>query len=83
MSKILKKRVVLKRSFARLGEYDTFSFTDGKHEDINIVKTMAHEGWSMDLLINDIAVLKLEKDVGFTGTKITEKKFSLDLCEQC
>lgn len=63
------------RSFARLGEYNTQTFTDGKHEDIDIVRQIPHEKWNRALLINDIAVLELARDVTFNGTKTTEKIF--------
>lgn len=63
------------RTFARLGEYDTSSFTDGKHEDIDIEKRIPHENWSLDLLKNDIAVLKLVRDVTFNGNKISNEIF--------
>lgn len=50
-----------------MGEYDTHSFTDGKHEDIDIVRQTPHEKWNRKLLINDIAILELARDVEFSG----------------
>lgn len=62
-------------TFARLGEYDTRSFSDGKHEDINIAQKITHEKWNLNLMINDIAILKLEKDTPFNGKRITNEIF--------
>lgn len=64
------------RTFARLGEYDTSTLTDGKHEDINIAQKIVHEEWSLGLLINDIAILGLVRDVTFNGTNISNEIFN-------
>lgn len=55
------------RNFARLGEHNTNTFTDGKHEDINIDRRIQHKQWNRNLLINDIALLQLVRDVTFNG----------------
>lgn len=41
---------------------------DGPHEDVGIARFQKHEKWDSKLLINDIAILHLERDVEFNGT---------------
>lgn len=48
-----------------MGEHDTRTDKDTKHEDIKITKTKSHDDY--DGLTNDIAMLYLEKDVTFKG----------------
>lgn len=55
------------RSVIRLGEHDRRTTDDGQHQDIGIVRAAAHEDYSSRYMINDIAVLFLERDVEFTG----------------
>lgn len=50
----------------RLGEHDTRTTTDGKHQDIRVIKDEPHEEFSRQFKINDIAIVYLE-DVTFNG----------------
>lgn len=54
------------RRFVRLGEYDLSTTNDGQHEDIGIVNFEMAE-LDEAHIINDIAVLYLERHVEFTG----------------
>lgn len=61
--------------FARLAEHDVRTETDGQHVDIRIASWAQHEGWNPELLINDIAMIKLAQDIIFNGKLVF---FSLD-----
>lgn len=58
----------MNRWFARLGEHDVRTTRDGEHEDILITEKKPHPQWNEDLVINDVAVIKLQHDVTFSGT---------------
>lgn len=58
----------MNRWFARLGEHDVRTTRDGEHEDILITEKKRHPQWDKDLVVNDIAVVKLQHDVTFSGT---------------
>lgn len=52
----------------RLGEFtEHYLGEHGKHEDIDIVRSIQHENWDKKLLINDIAIVHLKRDVEFGG----------------
>lgn len=55
------------RNFVRLGEFDIDTILDGRHVDVGIARIQQHEKWNGDLMINDIAVVLLERDVDFNG----------------
>ena len=51
----------------RLGEHDITTTLDGaQHVDVAIEKIIQHPGWNPDTLDNDIAVVKLNKNVSLT-----------------
>lgn len=50
-----------------MGEFDVSTLEDGDHEDVGIARIQQHEKWDKKLLINDIAILHLERDVIFNG----------------
>lgn len=54
------------RSFARLGEHDLSSNSDGEVQDIKIVRTVKHPAYDEYDKTNDIAVLYLEHDAELT-----------------
>lgn len=56
-----------KRNFVRLGEHDTSTDKDGKHQDIDIVGARKHEQYVKNTGIHDIAMVYLKKDVTFNG----------------
>lgn len=56
-----------------MGEYDIRSRLDGIHEDIEIVRQIPHEKWNRALLLNDIAIVQLARDVTFTGIEISNE----------
>lgn len=51
----------------RLGEYDTRLEGDGQHIDIDIHRIKKHPNFFPYLMVNDIAVVRLVRDVDFTG----------------
>lgn len=53
--------------FARLGEHDVRTESDGQHEDVLIVRTKKHPQYNKDLLIFDVAIATLSEDVTFNG----------------
>lgn len=59
---------ILNRWFARLGEHDVRTETDGPHQDVLITGKTVHPQYNKDLLIFDVAVLKLQEDLKFNGT---------------
>lgn len=59
----------MNRWFARLGEHDVRTEADGQHEDILITSKRVHPQYNKDLLIYDVSVLTLQRDVTFNGTK--------------
>lgn len=53
---------------ARLGEYDLFSQDDGANPmDFAIEKTKIHEEYRSDIVMNDIAMVKLRNRVPVNG----------------
>lgn len=52
----------------RLGEHDTRTESDGKHEDISVAAVKQHPKYSSMYSIYDIGVIYLAHDVTFTGT---------------
>lgn len=58
-------KVVL--NFARLGEWDYNTDSDGPHQDIKIADHEVHEAYNTTIKIHDIAIIYLERDVDFTG----------------
>lgn len=63
-----------------MGEFNSNEVLDGKYVDIDIVRQESHENWNADLLINDIAIVYLARDVIFTGNKIVRNKHSTIRC---
>lgn len=59
------------RNYARLGEYDTETESDGEHEDVAIARKIPHENYDRDSSKNDIAIMELERDVTFNGIEIS------------
>lgn len=57
----------MKRTLARFGEQDIDSNSDGPVQDIRISEPVAHWGFNKQDGTNDIAVLRLERDVTFTS----------------
>ena len=55
------------RSLARFGEQDIDSNSDGPVQDIRISEPVAHWDFNKQDGTNDIAVLRLERDVTFTS----------------
>lgn len=52
----------------RLGEHDYGSYnTDPAVEDVRISRATPHSQYNQRLMINDIAVLSLQRDVKFNG----------------
>lgn len=54
----------------RLGEYDFASDSDGEHKDFLVTRTTPHEHYDKSLMINDIAILQLARNVEFNGKLI-------------
>lgn len=55
----------------RLGELDVGTDTDGANPiDVLVEKVVTHPEFDEETLHNDIAILKLNKDVQFTGTQL-------------
>lgn len=52
----------------RLGEYDTETTDDGPHEDVQVTHVEKHNAYNERLLINDIAIVYLVRDIAFNGT---------------
>lgn len=54
---------------ARLGEYDLFSQNDGARPiDFAIAKTVVHEEYVPNIMLNDIAIVKLKRQVPVNGS---------------
>ncbi|XP_037048485.1 venom protease-like [Bradysia coprophila] len=53
-------------SFARLGEHDISSTTDGVVEDVNVIRAERHPEYNRHDKTNDIAIIYLERDVNMT-----------------
>lgn len=51
----------------RLGEHDFSKTTDGEHEDLLVTRSVVHEHYDKSLMINDIAILDISRDVTFNG----------------
>lgn len=51
----------------RLGEHDLKTESDGKHVDVRVTHGDAHENYSKDLGINDVAMVYLASEVQYTG----------------
>lgn len=50
------------RRIARLGEYDLSTMNDGANPiDFAIAKTIVHEQYEPDIILNDIAIVKLKR----------------------
>lgn len=69
----------LRRNVVRLGEHQIGSTKYGSHEDIAIVRFLAHKQFDNVLWINDIAMVYLERDVEFTGFNWIEKVYNFFL----
>ena len=52
---------------ARLGEHDFRTETDGDHVDVRVDRSIPHAQYDKRLMINDIAILHLSRDVKFNG----------------
>lgn len=59
----------MNRWFARLGEHDVRTEADGPHEDVLITAKRTHPQYNKDLLIYDVAVLTLQRDLTFNGMR--------------
>lgn len=58
-----------RRYVARLGEYDLVSSNDGANPiDMIIEKRIVHEQYVSNIVLNDIALLKLQGTAPLTGT---------------
>lgn len=51
----------------RLGENDLRTTRDGPHKDVFVAKFEKHAQFNERLMINDIAMVYLDRDVEFTG----------------
>lgn len=51
----------------RLGENDLRTTRDGLHKDVFVAKYEKHKQFDERLMINDIAMLYLDRDIEFTG----------------
>lgn len=51
----------------RLGEHDFSKRTDGETEDFLVTRSTVHEHYDKSLMINDIAILDISRDVKFNG----------------
>lgn len=49
----------------RLGEHDTSTLSDGKHEDIKVSRVDKHPEYNPRDYTNDVAILTLARDVDF------------------
>lgn len=67
--KVTKIIIQIERSFARLGEHDFLSTTDGEHQDIKVIGMEKHDKLNERTGANDIGILYLERDVEFTGMR--------------
>lgn len=53
---------------ARLGEYDLSTDADASNPiDFAIAKTIVHERYEPDIILNDIAIVKLKRQVPVNG----------------
>lgn len=59
--------------FARFAEHDVRTEADGPHLDVPIAQWEQHAGWNTELLINDIAMIRLELDIIFNGNAVLFK----------
>lgn len=58
--------------FVRLGEYDLASDTDGAYPlDVPIEQRILHEGYVANLILNDIALLRLAIQVPISGMTLS------------
>lgn len=64
------------RWFVRLGEYDVTTTTDGRHVDIVVREWKKHTEFEPNLLLNDIGMILLERDVVFNGKSMEILKHS-------
>lgn len=56
------------RQIARLGEYDLTRDDDASNPiDFAIAKTIVHERYEPDIILNDIAIVKLKRQVPVNG----------------
>lgn len=53
--------------FVRLGEYNTSTTDDGQHEDIVVLRWEAHKQYDTRLLVHDIGMVYLDRDVQFNS----------------
>lgn len=51
----------------RLGEHDLTTTFDGKHDDIRLTRAVPHAQYNAELMLNDIAILYMNRDVNFNG----------------
>lgn len=51
----------------RLGAHDFTASDDENHEDVRVSSYVAHTQFDKSLMINDIAILHLNRDVQFNG----------------
>lgn len=64
------------RQIARLGEYDLSTDKDGASPiDYAIAKTIVHEQYVPDIILNDIAIVKLKRQVSVNGTFYSRDTF--------
>lgn len=56
------------RQIVRLGEYDLSTANDGASPiDFAIAKTIVHEEYVPDIILNDIGIVKLKRQAHITG----------------
>lgn len=51
----------------RLGAHDFTATVDENHEDVRVASYVAHTQFNKSLMINDIAIIHLNRDVQFNG----------------
>lgn len=51
----------------RLGEHDYRTDTEADHDDVRVVRSVPHSQYDKRLMINDIAILHLARDIHFNG----------------
>lgn len=59
--------LLFKSDFVRLGEHDTDASVDANRVDIDIDRIETHNSFVEATKINDIAIVRLKRDVKFTG----------------
>lgn len=53
----------------RLGKHRFTTQSDGDYDDVRVVRSVPHAHFDKKLMINNIAIVHLARDVHFNGTK--------------